>query len=389
MAGSRRVVLPCLIALCVLVGLTLNEVVPRHEVVSLHGEGERWQNHPRFLRGDCVYYRATLISLLEDGDLDLKNNPPPTRYSFSSNVALGKNGAWYPKHSLLMPIVAAPLYWIAGDLGLLGFNLLQLTALCVCLWLGARRYTSEAISFALVVWFAFGTMLRPSAYNFSPDVFSTLLVSAALLALLSRRAVVAGVLLGLSVWAKWTNLVFLPVAGVFLLADRDVRAILRFGLGSAVPILALLALNQHMFGSPWITPYDRVLTLTGSQWALEPSHRTLFGVPFWTGLWEQLTNRRIGLLVGCPPILLAPVGLAWLARRAPKQALLLGGACLAQFAMFAKYEQWQMSSYGPRFLMTVVAVGAWLAAAALEAVIAALRARLGREQRRASESTDR
>lgn len=381
--------LPCLVALCVLVGLTLDEVVPRHAVLELRDRGERWRDHPRFLVGDCVYYRATLISLLEDGDLDLANNLAPEQYSFSSNVAQGKNGAWYPKHPVLMPVVAAPLYWLAGDTGLLAFNLLQLTALCVCLWLGARRYTSEALSFALVLWFAFGTMLRPAAYNFSPDVFSTLLVSAGLLALLSRRAVLAGVLLGLSVWAKWTNVVFLPVAGVFLLADRDLRAIVRFGLGSAVPILALLALNQHMFGSPWITPYDRVLVFDGSQWAIEPSHRTLFGVPFWPGLWEQLSHRKLGLLVGCPPILLAPLGLAWLARRAPKEALLLGGACLAQLAMFAKYEQWQMSSYGPRFLMTVVAVGAWLAAPALEAVIAALRPRPSHEQRSASVSTDR
>ncbi len=256
-------------------------------------------------------------------------------------------------------------------------------ALCICLWVGTRRYTSEALSFALVLWFAFGTMLRPAAYNFSPDVFSTLLVSAGLLALLSRHALLAGVMLGLSIWAKWTNVVFLPVAGLFLLAERDARAALRFGLGSAVPIVALLALNQHMFGSPWITPYDRVLVFKDSEWLIEPSHRGLFRVPFWTGLWEQLSNQKLGLLIACPPVLLAPIGLVWLARRAPKDALLLGGACLAQLAIFAKYEQWQMSSYGPRFLMTVVAVSAWLAAPALEAVVAALGTRASREPPRA------
>ena len=40
-------------------------------------------------------------------------------------------------------------------------------------------------------------------------------------------------------------------------------------------------------------------------------------------------------------------------------------ACLAQLAMFAKYEQWNVSSYGPRFLLTAVALSALPAAATL------------------------
>jgi 4-amino-4-deoxy-L-arabinose transferase-like glycosyltransferase len=369
----RRIGLAGLVSMCVLVGLTLLEVVPNYHVVHPHERGERWQDHPTFLVGDCIFYRATLISLLEDGDLDLRNNVAPKQYAPAANVSLGKNGEWYPKHPVLMPVVAAPFYWLAGDAGLIAFNLLQLTALAACLWYGARRHASEGISFAVVLWFAFGTMLRPAAYNFSPDVFSTLLVCLGFLAVLSRRPLLAGVLLGLGMWAKLPNVVFLPVAVLALAMQRDGRAVLRLGLGTALPLLALLALNHHMFGSPWVTPYDRVLVLQDGEWVIEPSHRTFFGVPFWTGLLSQLLDRKLGLLVACPPILLAPLGLVLLARRFPGEAVLLGGACLGQLAMFAKYEQWQASSYGPRFLMTVVAVGAWLAAPALEGILTFLR----------------
>jgi hypothetical protein len=130
-------------------------------------------------------------------------------------------------------------------------------------------------------------------------------------------------------------------------------------------IAGLLGLNAHMFGSPFVTPYDRVLIVENHRWAVEPSHRTFFTVPFWRGLWTQLTHPTLGLVVGAPPFLLALPGFALLVRRARFEALLVGGACLAQLALFAKYEQWNMSSYGPRFLLSVVALSALPAAAAL------------------------
>lgn len=380
-ALSGRIGLAALLALCVSLGLTLHEVLPRYQVVPQKQQGELWQDHPTFLLGDCVYYRATVLSLLADGDLDLANNLARKQYSPSSNVSQGRNGEWYPKHPVLMPLCATPFYWALGDVGLLVFNLLALTALALCLWAGARRCASEPIALAVVLWFVFGTMLRPRAYNFSPDVFSSLWILLSFLALFSGRTAAAGGLLGLALGAKWTNAVFFPLVGAYFLVRRDWRGGLRCALGAAPFVLAWLALNWHMFGSPWVTPYDRVLVLAGGEWVLEPSHRSFFGVPFWTGLWEQLTDRQLGLLTGCPPILLAPFGVYWLARRRPAEALLVGGACLAQLATFAKYELWRATLNGPRFLLTAVALSAWLVAPALEMMVAGLRARAVKEPR--------
>jgi len=226
-----------------------------------------------------------------------------------------------------------------------------------------------------MLWFAFGTMLRPAAYNFAPDVLSTLLVAGAIVALLYGRSVAAGVLLGLSLWAKWTNAVFFPIAAVTLAVRRDWRALLRFGAGAAAPVAGLLGLNWHMFGSPLVTPYDRVLVVEKMRWVAEPSHRTFFTVPFWRGLWTQLTDRRMGLVVAAPPFVLALPGFYVVYRRARAEALLVGGACAAQLAMFAKYEQWNVSSYGPRFLLSVVALSALPAAATLAFVLQLARRR--------------
>ncbi|HXU03831.1 MAG TPA: glycosyltransferase family 87 protein [Polyangia bacterium] len=363
---SRTPTVAVVLAAIVLLGWTLNEVVPRYGVERHRQEGPGRLDHPTFLIGDCAYYRATLVSLLEDGDLDVKNNLfVQGHYALPGNVAMGRNGAFYPKHPILLAVAALPFYVVAGDFGLLAFNLLQLCALVLVMWLGARRYAPDAVAFPLMLWFAFGTLLRPVAYNFAPDVLSTLLVAGAIVALLYKRSLTAGVLLGLSLWAKWTNAVFFLVVAAALLVQRDWRSLLRFACAAAVPVVGLLGLNWHMFGSPFVTPYDRVMIVERSRWVVEPSHRTFFTIPFWRGLWTQLTDARMGLFVAAPPVLIALPGLVAVFRRARADAILVGAACAAQLAMFAKYEQWNVSSYGPRFLLSVVALSALPAAAAL------------------------
>lgn len=365
---ASRTLLPMLVFGGVLLGLGVLEVLPRYQAEHLRERGGGRHDDASFLAGDGPYYRATVISLIEDHDLDLKNNVAVDLDPPSAAVALGESGAWYPKHAILMPIAAIPFYLVARDEGLLAFNLVQLSALLLLMWFGARRYTSELLAAAVTFWFAFGTMLHAAAYNFAPDVFSTLLVVAGLLATLSERAWLSGLLLGFAVWSKWTNAVFLPLPAIQLLWCRDHRRFGSFVLGAALPIGGVLCLNQHMFGSPFITPYDRVLVMQHGQMLLEPSNRGFFRVPFWSGLWTQLSDENVGLLVACPPVALAPFGAALLARRAAAEAFTIAGACVAQLATFAKYELWNASAYGPRFLLTVVALSALLVAPLVDRV---------------------
>ena len=380
-AAARAPLVAAALVVVTVVGWTAIEVIPRYGVERHRYEGPGFLDRPTYLVGDCVYYRAIIVSLLEDRDLDVANNLMAQRYfPLSSNVARGRHGEYYPKHPIVLAVAALPFYAVAGDLGLLAFNLAQLAALVLVMWIGARRYVAPAVALGLVLWYAFGTLLRPAAYNFAPDVLSTLLVAGAIVALLGARTVAAGVLLGLSLWAKWTNAVFVPVALVWLAARRDWRSLARFGAGVAAPVAGLLALDWHMFGSPFVTPYDRVLVAQHQRWVLEPSHRTFFTVPFWSGLWTQISDRNAGLVVAAPPVLLALPGFVALYRRARADALLVGAACLAQLATFAKYEQWNVSSYGPRFLLSVVALSALPAAAALGWVIDRVRGRLARRR---------
>src|SRR5262245_22470029 len=59
-----------------------------------------------FIKGDCYYYRAVIISLLEDRDLLLANN---VENPLNGQLALGKEGL-VPKHPIIMSLISIPFY---------------------------------------------------------------------------------------------------------------------------------------------------------------------------------------------------------------------------------------------------------------------------------------
>src|SRR5436190_4885584 len=81
-----------------------------------------------FLVGDGPYYAATAVSILHDHDLDLRNQLRGGLEVHGRQIALGPNGAWYPKHPLLMPLAALPFLALFGMDGFLLFNLAVLGA---------------------------------------------------------------------------------------------------------------------------------------------------------------------------------------------------------------------------------------------------------------------
>jgi hypothetical protein len=335
-------------------------------VMGMHGP----VTIPSYLPGDCVLYRAAAASLLADGDLDLRNNVDWTVVRAEGNVAVSQNGAWVPKHPLLLPILALPLFAVAGDPGLLAFNLMELALLDgLVLWL-AMRFVRPGVAFATALLFALTTLLRPLAYNFSPDVLSSVLVVGGIAALLERRFAWSGLLLGLSVAAKWTNVAFLVPTAVAVVASGRWRGLARFATGVAPALLALACLNWHWFGSPLVTPYDRVLPAAG-----DPAIRDAFDVPFWRGLWAQLTDPRLGLVVSAPPVLIAVPGFAFLWRRSRSEALLLLSCVVLQIVIFAPYRYWSASVAGHRFLLTAIVLCAPAAALELERFADALHRR--------------
>jgi 4-amino-4-deoxy-L-arabinose transferase-like glycosyltransferase len=347
-----------------------------------------WNAHAgkALLRGDCPYYYATSLSLLADGDLSLDGQISNSSVH-SGQISVDRRGRPVPKHPPLLALAALPFVAAGGETGALVFNLLQLALLVLVLHRLARRFAAPWAAAAAVALTAVASFLPAYAWNFSPDVFTALLLAAALLALpaepagedadgagghrwhvLGRpvaRHGAAGLLFGLACVAKLSFLLLAPA--VLLLARRRRRALLVLAAGAALPLALYALLNLHLFGSPTTTSYDRIVHRSEDGVSLH-SHRQDFNQPVGRGLAAQLLDRQRGLLWTAPLALVALAALPLLGRRHPAAALAVAWIAVALLLFYARYDWWWTSEYGNRFLLPAVVLSALPLAALAERV---------------------
>ena len=307
-----------------------------------------------FLVGDGPYYALTAVSLLYDHDLDLSNQLRGGLEVHGPQIALGRHGEILPKHPLLLPCLALPFLALFGTSGFLLFNLLVLATLAATMTRLALLYAPPRAAAAGALVLLFGTFACAYAYNLSPDLLATLLVTLGCTDLLRGRDSRAGGFLGAVVLAKVFLIVLLPIAVAGALARRGARGGLRLAAGAALPLLLFAAQNAILFGSPLVTSYDRNVRIESGR-AIETSHRSQFDNPLLAGLRGELFDLRHGLLPTAPALLLAIPGLVLLHRRRSPDALLLAGMGALLLLLTATYRDWDKSHYGNRFLMPLLA----------------------------------
>lgn len=329
-----------------------------------------------FLIGDCPYYASTVISLLYDRDVDLGNQIRGGLAVHQKQVSLSRDGRIVPKHPILMPILAVPFYVAFGIAGFLVFNVLVMVLLGVVIWAMARMYVGPVAAIAATLLLLGGSFLWKYTYNFSPDLLSTLLALAGILLVLKKRPIAGGVLLGISILGKVTNVFVAATVFVFLLFRRPRTDAIRAALAMVPGVVAWVAINVAMFGGPTVTGYDRILVLRDGVPQLV-SHKDDFDLPILEGIRGQLFHPRVGLLPTAPVILLAIPGFVAFLRRHPWDAALVLGIAELLFLLFSTYRWWATSHYGNRFLMLPVVLAAVPLAFTLQVAFDWLRARRG------------
>jgi len=325
-----------------------------------------------FLIGDCPYYAQTALSILLDGDLDLRNQLRGGLEPHQRQVSLGARGEWYPKHPILMPLVTVPLVPLLGMKAFIVFNLLVLAALSVALYELARLAAGPAAAIGGSLGMIFGSFIILYDYNYSPDLFACVILTAAVHATLRERAGSAGLLAGLATFARTSNLFLVPITLAYTAWKRKSRGAILFIVAASLPLLAQAGLNFHMFGSPFTSPYMRILTLRNGEPAIL-SHLGDFNLPIWEGIRGQLLDPEKGLLFTAPVLLLAAPGFVpWLKRRRD-QALLCFVLAEFLFLIFSSYRWWPTSHEGNRFLMPVLAFSAPALACSVEWILGRIR----------------
>ena len=321
-----------------------------------------------FLIGDCPYYAQTAISIILDHDLDLRNQLKGGLEPHQKQISLGARGEWYPKHPILMPLLTVPLVPQFRMNAFLIFNVIVLTALAAVLFDLCCLAVPPAAAAAGTLATIFGSFLILYDYNYSPDLFACLLLALAVSTLFKRRFMLSGLLAGLAVFARTSNLFLLPLLFAWALWKGRFKRAALFAVCAAAPLLAQAGLNAMMFGSPLVSPYARIITLDAGRIVLH-SHMSDFGNPFWDGVRDQLLDPEKGLIRTAPVLFIAIPGWVVWFRRRPDQALLCFAVGEFLFLLFSRYDYWETSHVGNRFLIPLVALSAPAIACAVEFVI--------------------
>lgn len=335
-------------------------------------------NPNTFLFRDGSFYAQTNRAIVEGLTLRQEAFQPKSWYDGSlpwyqnvddawSNISVGKNGEWYPKHSWLMPVFSTPFYLVSGPLGLLFFNLLMMVlGLYASYRIAARFYGTAPAAVAIII-ISFAPVVPYLTYSYSHDVFYATLIAGGFALLLFNRPILGGALLGLSLVAKITNAVIvLPISIAIVIGNPTV--FFRALIAGAVPLASFAIANWYMYGAPWITSYHRILTVSNGVPEIV-SYNNAFDLPFAEGVKRYFSVSNEGEVWHQAYIpILAYLGVIALFFRAPVIATGLLVGVIGFLVAFAKYRYG-----GARFFMTNVFLAAIPLTAGICAIAGAIR----------------
>jgi hypothetical protein len=328
-----------------------------------------------FAKYDCGWLVTTVISLSQDGDLDLRNQLNNDPAEADLQTSMGLKGQWYPVHEYLIAFPTVPFYLLMGIPGCLIFNVLVVILLMMFLYGLCCRHVDEKSAFIAVVLTGFTTLFYEYSYSYSGDVFGACLLVAAYWCIVTRKPCWGGLLWGLSVFARIPNLVTAPAFVVFLLLmdmsgeisgnlrllplwKRWARQLARFTVGILPVMFGFGLANWLMFGSPLATSYSRWQVFEGGRAVLK-SQGTAFTASLIDQLPGVLFNPTQGLFFGAPLLLVAfAFGLRLFWRRSRSETVLFMTISVALIVLFSKYSIANAGYPGNRYLMSVVALGA-------------------------------
>jgi hypothetical protein len=329
-----------------------------------------------WLARDGSFYFTTLLAVAEHGRLEQRALQPASWYTMPlgwntnlsedwSNVSLGRDGGWYPKHPILLPILSVPFYWALGTFGSLVANITLNLLFVLLTFRLASRFTRGWIAAIIASVCAALPFVQMMSYSFSNDLLSADLALGALEATLGGWFGTAGVLAGFCIWSRLTNAAIVP--GLFVVAwdVGRLKGVRRAVLAALIPLGLFASFNTWAFGAPWITSYQSVIIREGGKQTVA-SHIDAFNVPWREGLHRLIfDDEPVGVFKSFPPLAIGLLGLVVLAFR--KRVTLVVG--LLVFCVLPAAAVFTYDWYRPHFLMASFGAAMIGLAAVLELLV--------------------
>jgi hypothetical protein len=324
----------------------------------------------KWLFGDGAFYANVARGLLEDHSLRQETLHPHSWYDRDlgwnhnvdaawSNIALGRNGEWWPKHPFLMPLCAVPFLWAFGPIGTLLFHFLFYALIGVFAFRIASRVASRPAALASACAFATTPWIAERAWGFNNDCFYTVLILFAVDSALAGKAGLAGALLGIGVFAKSTNVLYGPGLVLLFALRKDFRGALRLCFFAAVPVALYLGLNAFLFGSPFRTGYDRILVREAGQLGVH-SHAADFHFENLGPALKQVLLGSEGFLGRFPLIFPAAAGLVILLVRRFREGICLAFCLAVPIVFHAPYTWYRLEFNLPQAALAAAPLAALL-----------------------------
>lgn len=295
------------------------------------------------------------------GKYDLQHQP---RSPYPAGLAiLAVPYVWFARDVLSkLPGVAhdrTSIFYLEGFAATLSSATFAAAAMVVFFLFLRHLRLSRGDSLLITACVAFGTFLFPYSGYFFSEPLTTLLFLLSAYTLFAtngpvthRRAVLAGIILGFSLWVRPTMVL---AAGVFALAVLARDQSERWKVAGSVLLLpaisavGYLAWNKHLFGRALEFGYPEAAELG--------KNLNSFQTPFYVGLTGLLLSPGKSIFLYCPLLILAIYGVRKLWRIDRGLATLSAGLPLLYLLFYMRYTQWE-GGYcpGPRYMLPSVLV---------------------------------
>jgi hypothetical protein len=321
---------------------------------------------PFAMSGDAPHYLTTTQSLVDDGDLDLRNNYDDRTHAPFYNGPLEPRHAitspWgeeYTFHGLGVSVLVAPAFALWGAGGATWTVVLVMALGSLLVWSAVRGLTSDTGA----AWFSWAALTGSAPYAFHsaavyPDGPAAVTVAGALWLLCrdSRRPVslagLAAIGTGLAtlpwlhVRLAFPALVFGLACGAIVLRSQP-DPWTRLSWLFMAPIISCagwLASSYVMFET-WNPAATMLQRTAPGAFATAPS-----------GVFGMLADQEFGLLPTSPVFLFVPVGVAAVARARPVAAVAGAASVIGLLVMSSLWVWWGGDSAPARFLTVVLPV---------------------------------
>jgi hypothetical protein len=293
--------------------------------------------------GDEPHYLITAHSLLYDGDVNLINN-----YQEKEFVHLSPPHYGYTAHSIGLPLLIAPFYYLKGRLGALFFMNIMAALYGISIYLLIYQIFQDRKT-AVVSWviISFSLPLLLIAFHVYPDLIAGIITAHALRKTYyhSEKQSYSWFWLSLLVsFYPWLHFKYVVLTIVFsalflYMYRRDKKVLLLFFSPMAFSFSLLTLYHYYIFGNPF---YEKSAQIFSS---------ILVGIP------GQFLDQQFGLFIYSPVYIFLPMGIALIFKARRGEFFWLSLLFLSLYLPNSAYRQWY-GGWSPagRFLLPLMPI---------------------------------